>query len=302
MRLSTPILLLVFNRPAQSLEVMEKIRQQKPKQLFIAADGPRDNRPGETALCAETREAVLKKIDWPCDLHTRFLDENMGCGKAVSSAVNWFFNQVEAGIILEDDCVPDATFFSFCETMLQRYRHDERIMHIAGSNYQMGIQRGMGSYYISRFAHIWGWATWRRAWQYYDFTLKTYMQHSREGLPAHYHGDMEAILEHKIDTWDIQWFLSVWFNGGWSIAPNTNLIKNIGYGRGATHTHTVPPWFKRMSYGAINYIVHPEVLKPDQAADDYVTNTLYKPGSIKYQMKKMIKRNNLFQQLYKRIS
>jgi hypothetical protein len=301
-QLDTPILFLVFNRPAPTRQVFERIREQRPKQLFIAADGPRHNREQEADICRETRELVLQNIDWPCEVHTLFRENNLGCGRAVSGAIDWFFTYVEYGIILEDDCVPDPTFFYFCSTLLSHFRYDNRIMHIGGSNYQMGQTRGVGSYYFSRYAHIWGWATWKRAWRQYDFTLNRYKTASQEGLPGHYRADMRSILENRIDTWDIQWFLSVWFSGGWVVTPNTNLVRNIGYGKGATHTHSVPMWFKRMVYGSIPFIWHTADTEPDAVADDFMTRTLFKTASLKYQVKKIVHNNNLLHQLYKRIT
>ncbi|HEY8960101.1 hypothetical protein [Chitinophaga sp.] len=300
--LRTPVLFLVFNRPEQTLQVFRQIRLQQPEQLFIAADGPRQDRPGEAALCETTRTAVLNGIDWPCEVTTLFREHNLGCGKAVSSAIDWFFGHVEEGIILEDDCVPDATFFSFCTAMLTKYRDNTTIMHINGGNYQAGIPRGNASYYYSRYAHIWGWASWRRAWQYYDFTLQRYKRDSREGLSTFLQSELQAIYGHRVDTWDIQWFMSVWFNKGWVITPNISLVKNIGYGKDATHTRVVPGWFKKIRYGTITAISHPDSYHINEEADRYTVNTLYNPGRLILRVKKIVKNNTFLYNLYKRIS
>jgi hypothetical protein len=276
MRLDTPILLLIFNRPEQTLQVFEQIRLQQPAQLFIAADGPRTSKPGEVEQCAKTKQLVLQRIDWDCEVKTLFRINNQGCGKAVSSAIDWFFEHVEEGIILEDDCLPDPTFFSFCTSLLDRYRDNEEIMHISGTNYQMGIKRGDASYYFSHYTHIWGWASWRRAWKKYDFTLDSYKDESREGLNAQLRDDLQAIYGRKIDTWDIQWFMTVWFNKGYTIIPNTNLIRNIGYGKHATHTKHVPAWFRKLTYGSIPVIKHPASIEVDEQADHFSANTLFK--------------------------
>ena len=297
--LHTPILLLVFNRPEQALLVFEQIRLQQPEQLFIAADGPR---PGEEALCDATRAAVLNGIDWPCKVETLFRPHNLGCGKAVSAGIDWFFSQVEEGIILEDDCVPDPTFFSFCTAMLAQYRLDQNIMHINGGNYQFGALRGNASYYFSRYAHVWGWATWRRAWQYYDFTLDRYRHVSRQGLNTFLQSELQSIYDAQADTWDIQWFMTVWFNKGWVITPNVSLVKNIGYGKKATHTRSVPRWFNKIQYGKIADIRHPDGNNIDEEADRYTVNTLYSPGSLSIGLKKIMKNNTLLYNLYKRIS
>jgi hypothetical protein len=293
---------LVFNRLEQALLVFEQIKLQKPKQLFIAADGPRPNRPGEAALCEATRTAILDGIDWPCKVETLFRPHNMGCGKAVSTAIDWFFSHVEEGIILEDDCVPDQSFFSFCTAMLAKYRFSHNIMHINGGNYQSGILRGDASYYFSRYAHVWGWATWRRAWQYYDFTLHRYQEVSRQGLNAFLKSELQSIYNAQADTWDIQWFMTVWFNEGWVITPNVSLVKNIGYGKNATHTHSVPRWFNNIQYGKITHIKHPDVNDIDEEADRYTVNTLYNTGSLSIGLKKTVKNNTLLYNLYKRIA
>ncbi|UPK68785.1 glycosyltransferase family A protein [Chitinophaga filiformis] len=300
--MNTPILLLVFNRPQQATRILESIRQQQPAQLFIAADGPRHDKPGEATLCRQTRDAILQRLDWNCEVHTLFRDRNLGCAHAVSSAIDWFFSQVEEGIILEDDCLPDTAFYPFCEALLERYRHDTSIMHIGGTNYQAGLRRGNASYYFSRYAHIWGWATWKRAWKYYDFTLRRYKDVVPDHLPFQFKWDLQSFYEQKMDTWDTQWFLTVLFNKGITITPNTNLIRNIGYGKAATHTRTEPVWFRKMTYGTIRQLTHPDEIAIDEEADAYTMDTVFKCNPLFYMIKKMIRNNTLLYNLYKRIS
>ena len=300
--LSTPVLLLVFNRPLQTMKVFEQIRLQRPQRLFIAADGPRAGKPGEEALCTETRDRLLAGIDWPCELQTLFRPANLGCGKNVSSAIDWFFSQVEEGIILEDDCLPDPTFFTFCTAMLQRYRNNSSIMHINGSNFQAGIQRGNASYYFSRYSHVWGWASWRRAWQHYDFTLQAYRHAPLNGLNRWLLSEIETMRSKKSDTWDIQWFMSVWFNHGVAITPNTSLVRNIGYGKEATHTKRIPGWFRKMVYGAVTDIIHPQALVIDAEADHYTASKVFYTNRLTIRIKKIVKGSTLLYGLYKRIS
>lgn len=302
MSFDKPILFLVFNRPAPALVVFEQIRAQRPTHLYIAADGPRTHKPGEDDLCYETRNAILNGIDWPCEVHTLFRDENLGCGKAVSGAINWFFQQVEEGIILEDDCVPDPSFFSFCAQMLDLYRDNDDVYHINGSNFQMGNTRGDASYYGSRYAHIWGWASWRSAWQSYDFTMQQYAQHSRDGLNTMLQHELQRIYDNAVDTWDIQWFFSVWFNRGMCITPNKSLVTNIGYGKDATHTHQTPSWFRQIRYGSLPVITHPLSLTVDTAADRFTADTLYNSSVLVTKLKKMVKTNPILSRLYQLIS
>ncbi|MGO4293669.1 hypothetical protein [Chitinophaga sp. RAB17] len=300
--LQTPVLLLIFNRPEQSLLVFGQIRLQRPEQLFIAADGPRGDKPGEAALCEATRNGILDKIDWPCKVQTLFRDHNLGCGKAVSTAIDWFFQQVEEGIILEDDCIPDPSFFPFCATLLAQYRSDENILHINGSNFQAGKHWGDAAYYFSRYAQVWGWASWRRAWQKYDFSLRSFQHLSRSGLSKFLQSELQSIYDAKTDTWDIQWFMSVWFNKGWVITPNISLVKNIGYGKASTHTRFTPGWFKKIKYGSITDIIHPGKNSIQEEADRYTVATVYSPGSLSIRLKKIVKKNPLLYGLYKRIT
>lgn len=166
----TPILLIIFKRKDTALKVLEIIKRIKPKYLYIAADGWRDE--DEKIKCLETREAILKAIDFECNLKTLFRDKNLGCCDGPVNAINWFFENVEQGIILEDDCLAEISFFDYCEKLLNYYKDNERIMHIAGDS-PLDRKVGDASYYFATIQHCWGWASWRRAWKYYDSTMKT---------------------------------------------------------------------------------------------------------------------------------
>ncbi|NIG54439.1 nucleotide-diphospho-sugar transferase [Chitinophaga sp. Cy-1792] len=300
--MNTPVLILIFNRKAKSLELIRHLRAVKPRRIYIAADGPRDNRPEETLQCETTRNAVLEAIDWTCQITTLFRTGNLGCGKAVSSAISWFFEQEEEGIILEDDCMPAPSFFDFCTNMLHHYRQDQYVMHINGSNFQFGNQRGNASYYYSRMAHIWGWATWRRAWKYYDFSLSRYKHHTTTGLSRTLLHDYHWIMNGKLDTWDVQWFLSVWFNKGWVIAPNVSMVRNIGYDAESTHTQRIPPWFSKIAYGEITDIVHPQKRSIDQEADNYASKVMFSPSRTYLVVRDFIKTSPRLMKLYTRLT
>jgi hypothetical protein len=248
--LDTPILLIVFDRPDTTRQVFEAIRQVQPKQLFVAADGPREGVDGDGAMCAAAR-FVATTVDWECELQTLFREENLGCGLGPSAAISWFFDNVEAGIILEDDCVPDSTFFRFCGELLQYYSTVPKIMQINGANFLGGAKRGDASYYFSRYPHIWGWATWRAAWQHFDY---------------------EAISEEyrRHGIWDWQWRLSVEKNRGLAVAPNVNLVTNIGCGRvDATHTTTRDQRYSNLPKRPIAFpLIHPRrIRKMDRYTD-----------------------------------
>jgi hypothetical protein len=244
--LNTAVLFLVFNRPDVTAQVFEAISQAKPPRLYVAADGPRANRPGEAERCAEVRR-IATNVDWPCEVKTLFRESNLGCKRAVSDAITWFFENEPQGIILEDDCLPDPTFFRYCEELLERYRYDQRIGMISGDNFQFGRRRNDDSYYFSKYVHIWGWASWRDRWVgSYDVTMAKWPRVRQEGRLADMVGNeretafwgknFERVYRGEIDTWDYQWVFANWVEGRSTILPATNLISNIGFDANATHT------------------------------------------------------------------
>lgn len=243
----TPILMIMFNRPNHAIRVFESIKQIRPTQLFLAVDGPRHDHINEIDNVVQCRQ-LADAVDWPCQVETLFKEENLGCKKAVSSAINWFFKHVEHGIILEDDCLPNATFFDYCSILLRKYANDSRIMHICGHNLYGDIKWGTSSYFFTNIPHIWGWATWRRAWINYDVNMLEYPDFERSGgieravlntkSQVFWKKDFNKVYAGKMDTWDYQWVFAVWKCGGLCVTPNQNLISNIGFDEAATHTKT----------------------------------------------------------------
>lgn len=243
-RLKTPLLFLVFNRPGETAQVFESIRAQQPEHLFIAADGPRPEREGEAALVEQTR-AIVSRVDWPCSVKTLFRQENLGCGKAVSGAISWFFSQVEEGIILEDDCLPHPDFFPYCETLLARHRHEPRIATIAGTHFLPTALPFEKSHYASKYFQMWGWASWRRAWQHYELepqgSEEEWLNVFRKVHPidievGYWREILRGLRSGVVDTWDFQVFFMSWKLGANHLMPGHNLVSNIGYGPSATHT------------------------------------------------------------------
>jgi hypothetical protein len=277
-RFDIPVLFLIFNRPDTTEKVFEKIREIKPKKLYVSADGARANKPGEFEKCAQAKN-VLKKIDWDCDLNVNYSEMNFGCKEGVTKGINWFFENVEQGIILEDDCVPNLSFFNFCEVMLNKYKDDKRVMHIGGVNFQDSNKRGNDSYYFSRFCHVWGWATWKDRWDKYDVNMSDYNDDKYNSVSEIITGDKEisnyykrlfdTVKNNKLDTWDFQWVWTVWKNDGLSIIPNVNLVKNIGFGEEATHTVSTSSKISEVSTGTLTEITFNDVGKPDDEADRY---------------------------------
>lgn len=240
-----PILLLIYNRPDTTIKVFEQIRKYKPSKLFVAADGPIEGSIRDEERCKQARE-IIGQIDWHCEVKTLFREKKLGCKIAVSSAINWFFENVERGIILEDDCLPHSSFFRFCEELLEYYKDYERIMMISGDNFQFGKTQAEHSYYFTKYTHIWGWATWRRAWKQYDVYMKLWPEIRDKRLLFNIHGDNKEVYywrkifdkayEGKIDAWSYQWLFACWLQNGLNIIPRSNLISNIGFGNMSMHT------------------------------------------------------------------
>ena len=302
--MKTPVALIIFNRTDTTEKVFAAIRQAQPPKLFVIADGPRHNKIGEAQKCAATR-AIIDRVDWECEVITNYSDVNLGCKYRPSSGIDWVFTQVEEAIILEDDCLPEPTFFTFCEEMLARYKSDTRIMAIAGSNYQFGRMRTTDSYYFSRYPHCWGWATWRRAWQYFDIDMRLWAS-VRDGnwLRDILNDDAEVkiwqktfqgVYDRTIDTaWDYQWTFACWIQSGLTILPNVNLISNIGFGVGATHTNDPSNKLANMSVEAIDIpLQHPQFVVRDSAADRSTHEHIF-DYSLLTRLKKAIARSGLF--------
>lgn len=189
MKKTQAVLFLIFNRLDTASRVFEAIREARPFRLYIAADGPRLHKLGELEACISVRRLVTQ-IDWPCEIHTLFREQNLGCARAVKEAIDWFFEHEEEGIILEDDCLPRPEFFSFCSEMLDRWRNNKEIMMISGTNYLFGKISSSYDYYFSHFAAIWGWATWKRAWTQLDLSISA--EHSLKSF-----SHLFSYIEHK---------------------------------------------------------------------------------------------------------
>jgi len=249
MAFETPILFLVFNRPNLTQKVFETIRNCQPSRLYVAADGPRPHKSGELQLCAETRK-IVEQVDWDCAVRKLYREENLGCGRAVSEAITWFFEQESEGIILEDDCLPDASFYPFCREMLERYRDNDKVGSISGNNFLPPAMQVATPYSFSKYAQIWGWASWARFWNSYDFELSGEEEEWEEIIhrvnPIEYHARywievFRAMKSGLLDTWDYQVIFSAWKSGFVHVYPSRNLISNLGYGETATHTNFESP-------------------------------------------------------------
>jgi len=286
--LKTAVLLLIFNRPIITRKIFESIRIAKPFKLYIAADGPRVDQNGESKLCEESRN-ITNHIDWDCEVKTLFRDTNLGCRTAVSSAIDWFFENEEEGIILEDDCLPSQSFFWYCQELLNYHRTDQRIMAISGSNFQACKKVTDYSYYFSRYNHCWGWASWRRAWKYYDHDMTHWHDFDKvQGLQALSDGNkyfekywtriFNSVSENRINSWAYRWTFSCWSQGGLTCLPEVNLVQNIGFSKSATHT-------KNMRKNQAMYceeiafpLRHPQIIVRNAVADQFTDKSHFGIG------------------------
>ena len=284
-RLSTPVAFIIFNRPDTTEKVFNEIAKARPPKLLVVGDGPRTERSGEEARVAATR-AIIDRVDWPCELLTNFSEINLGCKNRVSSGLDWVFEQVPEAIILEDDCLPDPSFFRFCEELLDRYRFDVRVGMISGDNFQFGRRQNKDSYYFSKYMHIWGWATWRDRWVgSYDVNMSDWPNVRDQGRLGDLLGDQkeaafwssvfEKVYSGKIDTWDYQWAFTNLIKNRSGILPACNLISNIGFGAEATHTVRKND-LANLRVSPMQFpLTHPIEISKNEIADKFTKNNWF---------------------------
>lgn len=240
----TPVVLLTFNRPTLTQRVWDVVCQLQPETLVIVSDGPRDGNAADSAQVAEVRR-IMADVPWPCHVIRDYAAVNMGLRRRVSSGLDSVFAQFERAIILEDDCLPALSFFAFCEELLDRYADDRRVHSICGTNFQRGQQRTPYSYYFSHRHHVWGWATWRRAWSHFDLAMTRWPEFvAQNGMALVTDDDYEAsywtqlfqqTYDGKVETWAYPWAFSCLTQSAYCIRPNRNLITNIGGFVDSTH-------------------------------------------------------------------
>ncbi len=278
--MTTPVLVIAYRRPQHVARVVQALADARPSQLFLACDGPHPERPNERALVEATRRAMEQEINWKCTVRRLYAEENQGCRLGVRNAIDWFFEFVDAGIILEDDCVPHPDFFPFCTELLARYRFDDQVMHISGDgSIRYGGGRGKASYVFSHEALVWGWATWRRAWSHYDADLRQWGELRKDTAQLRKMfrtKDIEEFWSHTLDrlhtsgepdTWDYQWSFSLRARQGVAILPKANLVTNIGHGMGATHTLDASSSRADVPAEPIFPLVHPRQIRVRAIAD-----------------------------------
>ena len=254
-----------------------EIAKVRPARLLVVADGPRN--PSEQDECAATR-AIIDRVDWDCEVLTNFSDVNLGCKRRVSSGLDWVFDQVEEAIILEDDCQPDPTFFPFCTELLEKFRDDERVSMICGSNFQQGKQRSPYSYFFGLQVTVWGWASWRRVWRNYDVEMRRWPELKdtswlsdllQNPVAARYWREtFEGTFRGDFDTWDYQMFFSWWSQNSLALIPDRNLVTNIGFGAAATRTRDALPSMADLPVKAMDFpLEHPPDVSLNREADNF---------------------------------
>lgn len=243
-----PVLFCTFNRLECTKKVFERIGEVKPAKLYLLSDGPRENVKGEDEKVAAVREYLESHIDWECQVYKNFAEKNMGCGRRISSGISWAFEHEEELIIIEDDCLPDLSFFRYCQELLELYRENENVMLIGGAN-DIGMSDGKDSFFFAPWLENWGWATWKRTWEQYDYDISDWKDReipsSMKALMDDetikvYAGLFDSVYTHSLDTWDYQLQYLIYKKGALTVIPNKCLVKNIGFGSDATHTKKKP--------------------------------------------------------------
>lgn len=301
--METPVTFIIFKRPQTTEKVFQAIRQVKPKKLFVIADRPRTDRPGEAEKCEASR-AIIDRVDWECEVIKNYADTNLGCATRVSSGLDWVFSKVEQTIILEDDCIPHNSFFRFSEELLEKYQNDTRISSISAQNVQAGQPRTNYSYYFSRYSHCWGWATWKRAWQHYDLNIKLWQEVQAQNLlhdilldskaVNYWRRTFQTIYDNPTGiTWDYQWTFACWMQGSLSITPNVNLVANVGVGADATHFTSDKEFsFINLPTQSMEFpLKHPPYIIRNVEADTFTQKIVYKATTLdifKEELKKKI--------------
>lgn len=278
-----PIVLLTFNRPQKTYKVFERIRQIRPSLLLVSCDGPRDNHPEDIAKCNAVKN-IFEEIDWNCNLITNYSSTNEGSYKKNSSSLSWAFETVDKAIILEDDCVPDVSFFYFCQELLERYKDDPRIMLISGNNFQFNHNYGKDSYFFSRYTHIWGWAAWKRTWSAVDLEMRQWPKfRDQDGLysvlkdktSVRYFKKIfdDMYLDRRRHSWDYKLQLAVLMQGAFAITPNVNLVRNIGFDLDAVHYKNPNDIFSHIPERTVSFpLSHPDFIVPNHKNDKYLSS------------------------------
>ncbi len=302
--MNAPVLLIIYNRSNSLRRVIQKLRDQKIEKIYIAADGPNREKEGDVEKVLQARK-VLEEIDWDCKVYKLYREINIGCKQGVAEGLNWFFENEECGIILEDDCLPNESFWLFCNELLEKYKDNYNVMTISGTNSQDGVLRGEATYYFSRYNHVWGWATWRRAWINYNGNLAGWKEYRKSAswkelfkdpIERNYWEDIFDEISYgkkKWDAWDYPWTFSIWKINGINIMPNYNLVSNIGFGLDATHTKDANSSHANQRTLDFDKLTHPNKIEICENADNTTFNVHFGgqgQRSFKYRIRRKLKK------------
>ncbi|AEN06202.1 glycosyltransferase family 2 protein [Halolamina sp.] len=269
----TPVVLLAYNRPDTTARVVERILDADPPELFVVADGPR-NDPADRRRCAATRETILD-AEWDCPVHTLFREENVGLPEAVYTGLDWVFEQVPEAIILEDDTVPSTDFFRYCGTLLDRYRETDRVMMINGTNRLGTWKADHQDYHFVTYQGVWGWATWRDAWDRYDPEMRAWEDTAvrdriRETIDdderfEYYEHRFQRSYDGASPAWSRMWRFALLANDGLAAVPSRNLVSNVGFDDRAVHTTDPDSPLADLPQGELRFPLDPpDALAPDR--------------------------------------
>ncbi len=302
-QLDTPVALIAFNRPETTRKVLASIRSVKPKQLFIIADAPRENCPEDLISCEAVKRIIDEEVDWDCLLYKRYPKENLGCGKGPSSGISWVFEHVDRCIILEDDCLPVKTFFTFCEDLLEKYHSDTRVMMISGNHHLFEKVHLKYPYSFSRHTQTWGWATWKRAWDLYDYDMIRWPEVKESSWLMRIMGDEvnakrwerlfdKCFEDDKKDYWDFQWTLCCFSQNALNIIPDRNLVSNIGFGESkGTHFFDSSSPFANLPTFEMQFpLTHPSLFIPNIEIDRRINKDVYGHISFYERVKRKLSR------------
>lgn len=282
MKYNVPILLITFNRPKLVRKVLLEIKKIQPKSLYIFQDGPRKGVSEDILLIQEVRSIIKELVDWPCNLVTMFQNVNLGCGRGPATAIEMFFSHEERGIILEDDCMPHPDFFEYCEELLILYQEDKRISFIGGCNYNFPINFDYSYAFMGGHHQTWGWATWKRTWDNFDYYLTGWDEKKIKSVIKHYYKDFRQriywlkkyrdVKKNRMNDscWDYQFYFSCWEHHQLAICPSVNLVSNVGYGEDATHTKSEGSDLLSMKTQLIIPISHPKQVEHKKQIDDFM--------------------------------
>lgn len=287
----------MFNRPDTTRRVLGALSEVRPTRLYVAADGPRTDVSTDERRCDETR-ALVSDIDWPCEVRTLYRDQNLGTRAAVTGGIDWFFAHEDEGIILEDDCLPDRSFFRFAAALLDRYRDDMRVGMISADGFHPRRAKQRHSYSFHRYPYIWGWATWRRAWAMNESEMKDWpalratewlaeIGDGHNDFVEYWTKRFDEVHDRRLDTWDYAWVYSCWRHGLLSIVPTRNLVVNLGFGSEATHTKALD-WRARLSLEAMEFpLVHPPSVESDPVFDRWADLNVF--GTKSTRMRRLLR-------------